>query len=91
MQSPICLICHVVAHYYFSGLSRIPVLNSYARTPPIVWKIGWEPTPVGEPAIKLPPLPIDLMHDKEVLREFIFRINSIGECPSGKFKLQLFL
>ena len=54
------------------------MLNSYARTPPIVWKIGWDPTPVGEPATKLPPLPIDLMHDKEVLKEFIFRINSIG-------------
>ena len=64
---------------FLSGLSRIPMLNSFARTPPIVWKIGWVPTPTGELATKLPPLPIDLMHDKEVLKEYIFRINSIGK------------
>ena len=61
-----------------SGLSRVPVLNSFARTPPIVWKMGWFPTPSGEPKTRLPPLPIDLMLDKEVLREFVHRINVIG-------------
>jgi huntingtin len=60
------------------GLSRTPVLNSFARTPPIVWKMGWIPTPSGEPKTKLPPLPIDLMLDKEVLREFVNRISMIG-------------
>ena len=61
------------------------MLNSFARTPPIVWKIGWVPTPTGELATKLPPLPIDLMHDKEVLKEYIFRINSIGKFVRSSF------
>ena len=69
------------SYAFILGLSRIPLLNSFARTPPIVWKIGWVPTPTGEMATKLPPLPIDLMHDREVLKEYIFRINSIGKLP----------
>ncbi|XP_053407184.1 huntingtin-like isoform X2 [Mercenaria mercenaria] len=68
------------------GLSRTPVLNSFARTPPIVWKMGWIPTPSGEPKTKLPPLPIDLMLDKEVLREFVHRISIIGWISRQQFE-----
>ncbi|KAL4231691.1 hypothetical protein ACF0H5_009269 [Mactra antiquata] len=68
------------------GLSRTPVLNSFARTPPIVWKMGWIPTPSGEPKTKLPPLPIDLMLDKEVLREFVNRISLIGWISRQQFE-----
>ncbi|XP_060568114.1 huntingtin-like isoform X3 [Ruditapes philippinarum] len=75
------LICSLVI-----GLSRTPVLNSFARTPPIVWKMGWIPTPSGEPKTKLPPLPIDLMLDKEVLREFVNRISMIGWISRQQFE-----
>jgi huntingtin len=53
------------------------VINSYARIPGIVWKLGWAPTPTGEPRTQLPPLPLDLLQDKDVLEEFVFRINTI--------------
>jgi hypothetical protein len=45
------------------------VINSYARIPGIVWKLGWAPTPTGEPRTQLPPLPLDLLQDKDVLEE----------------------
>ncbi|KAK3589444.1 hypothetical protein CHS0354_020780 [Potamilus streckersoni] len=68
------------------GLARLPVLNSFALTPPIVWKMGWVPTPSGECKTKLPPLPIDFLQDKEVLKEFIFRIISIGWISRHEFE-----
>ena len=55
------------------------MINSYARIPGIVWKLGWAPTPTGEPRTQLPPLPLDLLQDKDVLEEFVFRINTFGK------------
>ncbi|KAH3787333.1 hypothetical protein DPMN_165455 [Dreissena polymorpha] len=68
------------------GLARLPVLNSFARTPPVVWKMGWIPTPSGEPKTKLPPLPIDLMLDKDVLKEFVLRNSMIGWISRQQFE-----
>ena len=45
--------------------------------------MGWIPTPSGEPRTKLPPLPIDLMLDKEVLKEFVHRNSIIGKWLYG--------
>ncbi|XP_060084449.1 huntingtin-like [Ylistrum balloti] len=69
-----------------TGLGRQPVLNSYARTPSIVWKMGWIPSPNGEPKTKLPPLPVDFLEDKDVLREYVFRINSLGWINRQQFE-----
>ena len=54
-------------------------MNSYARTPPLVWKMGWVPSPSGEMRTTLPPLPLDFLQEKDVLQEFIFRVNTLGE------------
>lgn len=62
----------------FSALARLPALNSYARTPSLVWKLGWTPTPFGELKTHLPPLPVDYLKDKDVLKEFVSRINTLG-------------
>ena len=62
----------------FAGLARQPVLNSYSRTPSLVWKLGWTPTPSGESKTHLPPLPVDFLKDKDVLREYVCRINVLG-------------
>ncbi|XP_029645621.1 huntingtin isoform X2 [Octopus sinensis] len=68
------------------GLARLPLLNSYARTPPLVWKMGWMPSPSGEMRTKLPPLPLDYLLDKEVLKEFVFRVNSLGWISRQQFE-----
>lgn len=62
-----------------TALARLPALNSYARTPSLVWKLGWTPTPSGELRTHLPPLPVDYLKDKDVLKEFVSRINMLGK------------
>ncbi|EDO26774.1 predicted protein [Nematostella vectensis] len=61
------------------GLARRPLVNSYARTPPLVWKFGWMPTPEGPLKTELPPLPIEILKEKDVLNEFVIRVNILGE------------
>ncbi|KAK3095770.1 hypothetical protein FSP39_018831 [Pinctada imbricata] len=68
------------------GLARQPVLNSYARTPSLVWKLGWAPTPSGETKTHLPPLPVDFLKDKDVLREYVCRINVLGWINRQQFE-----
>jgi len=68
------------------GLARLPLVNSYARTPPLVWKLGWMPSPSGELKTKLPPLPLEFLQEKDVLMEFIFRVNLIGWTSRQQFE-----
>ena len=60
------------------GLARLPLVNSYARTPPAVWKMGWMPSPAGELKTHLPPLPLDYLRERDVLADFICRVNTLG-------------
>ena len=63
-------------------------MNSYARTPPMVWKLGWMPSPSGDLKTKLPPLPLDYLQEKDILKEFIFRVNILGEQISKSANLR---
>ncbi|KAL5022595.1 hypothetical protein ScPMuIL_001750 [Solemya velum] len=67
------------------GLARLPTLNSYARTPPIVWKMGWVPA-VGQSDSRLPPLPVEYLQDKEVLTDFVARVNTLGWINRQQFE-----
>ncbi|XP_078660473.1 huntingtin-like [Branchiostoma floridae x Branchiostoma belcheri] len=68
------------------NLARLPLVNSYARTPPIVWKMGWGAMPGGETGTKLPELPFDFLQEREVLKDFIFRINAVGWTSRTQFE-----
>lgn len=61
-------------------------MNSYARTPPLVWKLGWMPSPGGDMRTRLPPLPLEFLQEKDVLKEFIYRVNVLGECRHSEIK-----
>ena len=63
-------------HDVITGLSRLTIFNSYVRVPPVVWKMGWGD---GEHGTELPPLPIDILREKDVLQDFVLRVHSIGE------------
>lgn len=55
------------------ALARMPPLNSYVATPPEVWRQGWA-VPLGGPSLTtVPPLPVDMLLETEVLEQFIFR------------------
>lgn len=58
------------------GLSRLTIFNSYVRIPPLVWKMGWGHDHRDK---ELPPLPIDILREKDVLQDFVLRVHSIGE------------
>ncbi|XP_064630020.1 huntingtin-like [Lineus longissimus] len=68
------------------GLARLSLVNSYARTPLFVWKMGWHPATDGEMKTGLPPLPLEYMQEKDVLREFIFRANTLGWTSRQQFE-----
>ena len=61
------------------GLARLPLVNSFVRVPPIVWKLGWQPVTEGPFKTELPPLPVEILKEKDVLKESIFRANVIGK------------
>lgn len=83
------------------SLSRLPLVNSHTRVPPLVsllptclecvypsfglfklsvqvWKLGWSPQPGGEFGTTLPEIPVDFLQEKDVFREFLYRINTLG-------------
>ncbi|XP_023820147.1 huntingtin isoform X4 [Oryzias latipes] len=68
------------------SLSRLPLVNSYTRVPPLVWKLGWSPQPGGEFGTTLPEIPVDFLHEKDVFREFLYRINTLGWSSRTQFE-----
>lgn len=43
-----------------------------------VWKLGWSPQPGGEYGTTLPEIPVDFLQEKDVFREFLYRVNTLG-------------
>ncbi|XP_041641127.1 huntingtin isoform X2 [Cheilinus undulatus] len=68
------------------SLSRLPLVNSYTRVPPLVWKLGWSPQPGGEFGTMLPEIPVDFLQEKDVFREFLYRINTLGWSSRTQFE-----
>ncbi|XP_042325579.1 huntingtin [Sceloporus undulatus] len=60
------------------SLSRLPLVNSFARIPPLVWKLGWSPKPIGDFGTTFPEIPVEFLQEREVFKEFIYRINTLG-------------
>ncbi|XP_055013837.1 huntingtin isoform X4 [Boleophthalmus pectinirostris] len=68
------------------SLSRLPLVNSYTRVPPLVWKLGWSPQRGGEFGTSLPEIPVDFLQEKDVFREFLYRINTLGWSSRTQFE-----
>ncbi|XP_037546596.1 huntingtin, partial [Nematolebias whitei] len=68
------------------SLSRLPLVNSYTRVPPLVWKLGWSPQPGGDFGTTLPEIPVDFLQEKDVFREFLYRINTLGWSNRTQFE-----
>ncbi|XP_058157313.1 huntingtin isoform X2 [Dasypus novemcinctus] len=68
------------------SLARLPLVNSYTRVPPLVWKLGWSPTPGGDFGTALPEIPVEFLQEKEVFKEFIYRINTLGWTSRTQFE-----
>ncbi|KAM5271600.1 huntingtin [Ctenodactylus gundi] len=68
------------------SLARLPLVNSFTRVPPLVWKLGWSPTPGGDFGTVFPEIPVELLQEKEVFKEFIYRINALGWTSRTQFE-----
>ncbi|XP_056410998.1 huntingtin isoform X2 [Hyla sarda] len=68
------------------SLARLPAVNSYTRVPPLVWKLGWSPKTGGEFGTSLPEIPVEFLQEKEVFKEFIYRINTLGWTSRTQFE-----
>ncbi|XP_055988635.1 huntingtin isoform X2 [Sorex fumeus] len=68
------------------SLARLPLVNSYTRVPPLVWKLGWSPRPGGDFGTVYPEIPVEFLQEKEVLKGFIYRINTLGWTSRTQFE-----
>ncbi|XP_061107320.1 huntingtin-like isoform X2 [Conger conger] len=68
------------------SLARLPLVNSYTRVPPLVWKLGWSPRPGGELGTALPEIPVEFLQEKDVFREFLYRFNTLGWSSRTQFE-----
>ncbi|XP_061534390.1 huntingtin isoform X8 [Phycodurus eques] len=68
------------------SIARLPLVNSFTRVPPLVWKLGWAPQPEGEFGTTLPEIPVDFLQEKDVFREFLYRINILGWSSRTQFE-----
>ncbi|XP_077574963.1 huntingtin isoform X4 [Stigmatopora nigra] len=68
------------------SIARLPLVNSFTRVPPLVWKLGWSPHPAGEFGTTLPEIPVDYLQEKDVFREFLYRINILGWSSRTQFE-----
>ncbi|XP_063075686.1 huntingtin isoform X3 [Engraulis encrasicolus] len=68
------------------SLARLPLVNSYTRVPPLVWKLGWSPRRGGEFGTSLPEIPVEFLQEKDVFREFLYRINTLGWSSRTQFE-----
>ncbi|GAB6024871.1 hypothetical protein CHUAL_009985 [Chamberlinius hualienensis] len=74
-------------HTIVIGLARHPLVNSYARTSPTAWQLDWTPESLKTvTAIVVPPLPVELLHERDVLCQFIYRINLLGWIKRQQFE-----
>ena len=69
----VCVCVCVFFRGITMGVGRVPALNSVVRVPPDVWALGWSPQFSGEHSTTLPPIPVDLLQEADVLKQFIFR------------------
>ncbi|XP_030915927.1 huntingtin, partial [Geospiza fortis] len=68
------------------SLARLPLVNSYTRVPPLVWKLGWSPKPSGDFGTVFPEIPVEFLQEKEIFKEFIYRINTLGWISRTQFE-----
>lgn len=73
-------------HRVIKGVARLPLVNSFVRTPPIMWQMNWVPHVSGEWHTVVPPPPADFLLDRDLLQEYIYRVNLLGWISRQQFE-----
>lgn len=62
------------------NVCRLSLVNSYTRTPPLAWQMGWaDAVALTADNNSLPPLPVDLLRERELLHDYIWRSTCLGQ------------
>ena len=65
-------------------LARLPQFSLLARAPPLAFSLGWQPAITTEGVTGN--IPQELLHETEVLAQFIWRINMLGWTSKAQFE-----
>ena len=60
------------------GLCRLNKVTLYLRIPPELWTLGWSPMTDLE-NLTFPSIPIEYLHDKDILEVYVKRLLTLGE------------
>ncbi|CAN8023979.1 unnamed protein product [Ixodes persulcatus] len=69
-------------HRVITGVARLPLVNGFARTPPVLWQMQWAP----QWEAPVPPPPADWLLDRDLLHEYIYRANLLGWISRQQFE-----
>lgn len=68
------------------AFSRLQIFTTYIRTPPSAWKYGWNVEPSGLWGTHFPFIPVDMLQDVEILREYVQAILVLGWNSKQQFE-----
>lgn len=69
------------------GLCRMPLLSSYVRVPPEVWKLDcWRVETSGPLRTVFPIPPVELLQEEDLLREYVARASAVGWLNRQQFE-----
>ena len=60
------------------GLGRLEKLTLYMRIPPELWTLGWNPEISDLDHLAFPSIPIEFLHDKDILQVYVKRLLILG-------------
>ena len=61
------------------GLCRLDKVTQYLRIPPELWSLGWSPMVMDLENLAFASIPIDYLHDKDILEVYVKRLLTLGK------------
>ncbi|CAH1724958.1 unnamed protein product [Aphis gossypii] len=65
-------------------ISRHPMVNGFIRIPPITWKMLQ--TPINNVDFNIPTIPIDVLQEMDVLKQYVSRLSVVGWNSKQQFE-----
>ena len=67
------------------GLCRLDKVTQYLRIPPELWSLGWSPMVMDLDNLTFASIPIDYLHDKDILEVYVKRLLTLGKDAYTKY------
>ena len=73
------------------GLCRLDKVTQYLRIPPELWSLGWSPMVMDLENLAFASIPIDYLHDKDILEVYVKRLLTLGKTTISLKRSNFFL